>query len=344
MNRTATLARQAKWLATGLLTLQAALPAHAAPSAQAATPLSHDDASVFLQRMSDAARQMAYEGVFVVQQGSSIQTLSISNRPIGTAKDSRLAAMDGVQREVHCSRSGSISLITEGGQIKQEKRLNSRHFPDLLPSEANGLANFYTVKLGESARVAGLECQQIELQPKDAFRWGYVLCADKTSGLPLKAVMINENNQPLMQYAFAEIQIGNLPKNRPAARVTQTEPPSIPTNTRPIQIETVNIKHLPPGFSRISAVKRTLPNKPGEVEHWVFSDGLTHISLFLEPANPPIKSLRGQSKQGMINLAKRQVGPLQATVLGDAPWPAIEAITIGLEARTQTAHALGDKP
>jgi sigma-E factor negative regulatory protein RseB len=282
--------------------------------------------------MSDAARSVAYEGVFPVQHGSAIQTLSIVNRPVGTTKDSQLAAMDGIQREVRCSKGGSISRVTEGGRVQVEKRLNSRHFPDLLPSNAAMLANWYAVKLGEWSRVAGLDCRQVELLPKDTFRWGYVLCADKNSGLPLKAVMIDDNGQPLMQYAFAEIHIGNTPKNQTQTMSPDADLPTLPTTTRPINTETVNVHHLPPGFTRISAVKRTLPHKIGEVDHWVFSDGLTHISLFLEPATHPIKSVRGETPLGMINLAKRQVGALQATVLGDAPWPAIEAIAIALEA------------
>ena len=35
----------------------------------------------------------------------------------------------------------------------------------------------------------------------------------------------------------------------------------------------------------------------------------------------------------MVNLMRRQVGEFQATVLGDAPWVAVEAIAQGLEPR-----------
>ncbi len=314
-------------------------------SVQAAAPLSANDAATWLQRMSDAARGVAYEGVFVVQHGSTMQTHSILNRPAGAAqpeRESRIAAMDGEQREVRCTQNGSVSRIIEGGQVKLEKRLNSRHFPDLLPPNAAALANWYGVRLGELSRVAGLECRQIEIVPKDAFRWGYVLCADKDSGLPLKAVMVNEAGAPLMQYAFAEIRIGRSPRVDAASSQARWSMPATPASMRPIEVETVNIKSLPPGFSRITAVRRTLPNKTGEVDHWVFSDGLTHISLFLEPATRPIESVRGQSKQGSINMVKRQVGPMQATVLGDAPWPAIEAIAMGLEARGDLADARGE--
>jgi sigma-E factor negative regulatory protein RseB len=303
----------------------------AAFGAQAADPLPPADAAAWLQRMADASRRLAYEGVFVFQHGDApMQSLMVANRPAGSGKDSRLTAMDGLQREVRCTQGVSMNLMIEGGHIKAEKRLNSRHFPDLLPANAAPLANWYAVRLGESSRVAGLDCRQVELAPKDAYRWGYVLCAEKDTALPLKAVMVNETGQPLMQYTFAEIKLGAMPKSSPAPM------PGMPEAAQPVGTERVGVRSLPPGFTRITAVKRKLPNKSVEVEHWVFSDGLTHISLFLETAPHPVESMRGQSKLGMINMLTRQVGPMQATILGDAPWPAVEAIAMNLEARLPT--------
>lgn len=296
--------------------------------AQAAEPLPAADAAAWLQRMADASRRLAYEGVFIYQHGdTAVQSLLVSNRPAVAGKDSRLTAMDGIQREVRCSQGTSMNLLTQGGQVKAERRLNTRHFPDLLPANATPLANWYTVKLGDSQRVAGLECREVELAPKDNFRWGYVLCAEKDTALPLKAVMVNGSGQPLMQYRFAEIKLGAPVRTGPAPAVAVTEA------AQPVAAERVGVKNLPPGFARVTAVQRKLPNKPGDVEHWVFSDGLTHISLFLEPASHPVEALRGQSKQGMINMLTRQVGPMQATILGDAPWPAVEAIALSLEPR-----------
>jgi sigma-E factor negative regulatory protein RseB len=107
----------------------------------------------------------------------------------------------------------------------------------------------------------------------------------------------------------------------------------MPDPAQSLATEQVVAKALPPGFTRITAVKRRLPNMPGEVEHWVFSDGLTHISLFLSPSHKPVDSVRGESPRGMVNLMRRQVGEFQATVLGDAPWVAVETIALGLEPR-----------
>lgn len=296
-------------------------------SAQGAEALSQANAAAWLQRMADAPRLTAYEGVFVAQNGEAIQTLSVANHPGGPLKESRLTAMDGLQREVRCANGKSITVMADGTHIKMEKRLNGRHFPDLLPANAAPLANWYALKPGEPGRVAGLDCNHVELIPKDAFRWGYVLCLEKNTALPLKAVMVNAAGQPLMQYAFAEIRLG-------AAARTETRPmPDMPEPAKPALPGRIEVNSLPPGFTRIAAVRRQLPNKSEEVEHWVFSDGLAYISLFLEPAAKPVESLKGQSKKGMVNMVTRQVGNMQAIVLGDAPWPAVEAIAMSLDAR-----------
>lgn len=281
----------------------------------------------WLKRVADAPRRLGYEGTFVFQQGDTMQTMRIANRPDGSGKESRLASVDGAPREVRCNRTESISISGQGGQAKLERRLNTRHFPDLLPANAERLLAWYSLKIGDITRVAGLECRQLELIPKDRFRWGYVLCAEKDSSLPLKATMVNEQGQPLMRYAFTEVRFagGALPPAvKPAAGV-----PDMPVSATG---DSLQIKQLPPGFVREVAVRRKLPQH-GEIEHWVFSDGLTHISLFIEPAAKPLAPVKGESKQGMVNMLVRQIGDRRVTVLGEAPWPAVEAIAMGLEAK-----------
>ena len=295
--------------------------------ASAASSLPPNEASVLLQRIAEAPRHINYEGVFVSQHGDTMQSLFVSNHPVGNDKRSRLMALDGEQREVRCTQDGALNMVSKSGQLSAEKRLSARHFPDLLPANAAALANWYSVKLGEMARVAGLDCQQLELTPKDVYRWGYLLCIEKLSSMPIRAVMLNAQGQPLMQTAFTNLKLGGAPDIPAATMLAAAEA------AKPVTTDSVEIKALPPGFVRITAVKRHLPNHSGEVEHWVFSDGLTYISLFMEPATHPVETVKGQSKHGMMNLLTRQVGNFQATVLGDAPWPAIEVVATNLEAR-----------
>lgn len=313
----------ARWL-TALAT-----PALLAASALASEPLPNQEAALWLQRMADSARRLPYEGVFVFNQGDVMQTMHIVNRSAGPLKESLLTSLDGSRREVVCRQGESLSMVPDGTGVRTERRLSSRHFPDLLPVNAAALTNWYAVRLGDMDRVAGLDCRWLQLTPKDTYRWGYVLCAENTSHLPLKAMMVNDSGKPLLQYAFTEVRIGahprasNQPRNLPSVEQLARSGPS----------EAVTVRHLPPGYTRVVAVKRKLPNRPNEVEHWVYSDGLTHISLFIEPALRPVETVRGESAKGMLNLLTRQVGNWQVTVLGDAPWPAVEAIATGLAER-----------
>jgi sigma-E factor negative regulatory protein RseB len=303
-----------------LLALTALAPAFC----HAADALSTEAAATWLQKVADASRHMGYEGVFVFQHGGHSQTLMVSNRPSGANMENRMLTLDGKKREVRCTQQASVTLVVNGTQLRLEKRLNKRHFPDLLPDNAAPLANWYEVKPVGPDRVAGRDCTNVEIAPKDAFRWGYILCTDKNTDFPLRAVMINDAGQALMQYSFAELKLGTMPK-------VDTRPmPSVPDAATPVADGRIEVRGLPPGFHRIAAVRRQLPNHTGEVEHWVFSDGLTHVSLFLEPAQKPVETIKGQSKLGMINLIKRQVGDLQATVLGEAPWATVEAIAMNL--------------
>lgn len=311
------------WL-TGLAT-----PALLAASALASEPLPNQEAALWLQRTADSARRLPYEGIFVFTHGDVIQTMHIVNRGAGPSKESLLTSLDGSRREVVCRHGESLSMVHDGTGVRTQKRLSSRHFPDLLPVNAAALTNWYAVRLGEMDRVAGLDCRWLQLTPKDMYRWGYVLCAENTSHLPLKAMMVNESGKPLLQYAFTEVRIGanpragNQPRNTPSADPVASSGPS----------EAVTVRQLPPGYTRVIAVKRKLPNRPNEVEHWVYSDGLTYISLFIEPATRPVEAVRGESAKGMLNLLTRQVGNWQVTVLGDAPWPAVEAIATSLAER-----------
>lgn len=304
-----------------------ALVAALAGPAWAAAGTPDADAAALLQRIADASRRLPYEGIFVMQMGDRIKTIQVENHADGS-NTSRLVVLDGQQREIRCYRNQSVTLIWDAKGQRLERRLGSRHFPDLLPENTARLAENYTLRLGGVDRVAGQECRSIELQPKDRYRWGYVLCADLATALPLRAIMVDGEGRPLVQYAFTSV-------HKWVTGKADTAPPDIPPadEMRPLDSGAIAVNFLPPGFAKEIATRRKLPNRTGEVEHWVFSDGLSHISMFVEPAPKNVVSLRGESSRGMMNMLTRKLGPYQVTVLGDAPWPAVEAVASNLALR-----------
>lgn len=294
-------------------------------------PRNDAESVALLKRMSVAARTLPYEGIFVMQMGDRMQTVQVENIPSGAASESRLVVLDGQPREVRCMRSESVTLAWNDKGQQLERRVGSRHFPDLLPENIDSLLSYYTPRLGNTVRVAGQDCRIIDLVPKDEYRWGYRLCAEQYTGLPLKAEMIGENNRPLLQYAFVKVREGA------GARIMPMQPlKAMPAGLRPVQNSPVAVRQLPPGYSRLLAIKRKLPNRDIEVEHWIFSDGLNHISMFVEAAPSHLVNISGHSSRGLMNLDILKLGNYQITILGDAPLAAVDYIAHNL--------AVSDKP
>lgn len=306
------------------LVLMAAL----AVPAWATAELTDGEAVAWLQRVSDASRKLPYEGIFVMQMGDRMKTIQVENHVEGASSISRLVVLDGQQSEMRCYRNESVTLVWDAKGQRLERRLGTRHFPDLLPENTAPLLDHYAVRLAGLDRVAGQECRSLELAPKDQYRWGYVLCADQLTGLPLRAVMVDGKGHPLLQYTFTSMRRGV--SGKASLEPLGTTPAD---DLRMVESGAVEVRFLPPGYAKSAAIKRKLPKRAGEVEHWVFSDGLSHISMFIEPAPKNLVSLKGQSTRGMMNMLTRKLGSYQVTVLGDAPWPAVEAVAKGLALR-----------
>jgi Negative regulator of sigma E activity len=81
-----------------------------------------------------------------------------------------------------------------------------------LPVPATSIAAHYTFKSLGRGTVAGRECLAVALEPKDDYRYGYQLCADTATGLLLKAVPLDANNQPSGQFVFTQVEIGAAPE------------------------------------------------------------------------------------------------------------------------------------
>lgn len=289
--------------------------------AWAGTAVSDAEAASWLQRVSDASRKLPYQGIFVMQMGDRMQTVEVENHTGGISSATRLVVLDGQPREIHCSRNESVTLAWGAKGQRLERRLGSRHFPDLLPERAGKLVAHYILNLGGIDRVAGRECQVLELVPRDGYRWGFEVCADQLTGLPLRAMMVDGEGRTLVQYAFVKVRNGAVGKPDPNL------PGPLPfEDLKPVDSGPVMARALPAGYEKVVAIKRKLPNRQGEVEHWVFSDGLNHISMFVEPAPRNPVGLKGQSARGMLNLLTRKLGRYQVTVLGDAPLPAVEMV------------------
>ena len=205
--------------------------------------------------------------------------------------------------------------------MRLERNAAKRFFPALLPEQPASLLNYYNVRLGGTERVAGRPSQVVTLEPRDGYRHSFNLWLDKSTGLPLKSRIVSSNGGMVSMYVFSEIQIGQAPD--PRLFQNDLAGKRILKASLERSAETAWEIASPPGFVRVQEAVRPFPGKKSPVTHLVYSDGLSVLSLFIEPLDGQSQSLQGLSAEGAIGVYSRQVAGHKVTTLGEVPTSAL---------------------
>ncbi len=292
-----------------------------ASQAGAADSVDQTEALAWLQRIAQAARDLNYRGTFVYQHGDQAETSRITHFVDRTGEYEKLETLDGPRREIIRTNAEIITYFADSRAIKREKRTARKQFPALLPEQLSTLTEYYTLRKGGQERIAGYDAQMLTLEPRDEFRYGHKLWAEVSTGLLLKARMLNEKHQVIEQFHFTELVI-NPPLTRDAVK------PSFPLPPEPARAGMSDpsladtgwmVRSQPGGFKKIMEMKRAKQSGGSEVAHLVFSDGLAAVSVFIEPM-PTIRNVPdGLTHQGAVNIYTRPMSDQLVTVLGETP-------------------------
>ena len=273
-----------------------------------------DAAADWLNRAATAAKQQNYSGLYVYHHGEHVEVLRVQHRADANGEQEKVEVMDGTSRQFMRINNDVYCHLPDGKHVRLERNALRRFFPALLPAQPASLLDFYEAKLGGIERVAGRACQVVTLAPRDGYRYTYNFWLDTRTGLPLKARIVNDSGNVISILVFSEIQIGKAPdiRNDMAGKIIQKIQPGKPVmndwNVTP-----------PPGYEQVQEAVRVLPGKRAPVTHLVFSDGLSVLSMFVEPADPQVQSLHGLSAEGAIGIYAREVDGYIVTTLGEVP-------------------------
>lgn len=298
-------------------------------------PPSPADGMALLRKIYQATEKLSYSGTFVYQQGERTETSRI-DRVTGPGGDiERVEVLDGVPREIVRTRDTVRCYLPESQTVKVERRADQRAFPGMLPAQISELARNYTITRGERLRIAGYDCDAVVLTPKDDLRYGYKLWADANSGMLLKARTFNRRGETVEQFTFAQLSIGNVPRERVrtrhAAQNWRVEDADIaPANlTRSGWSTGTEL----PGFHKVTEVTRRL-GESRPVSQLVFSDGMVAVSVFIEPMSGRTEAVRpGLSSLGAFHIYTREVANHVVTVVGEAPAASVQRIAKQVEFR-----------
>lgn len=271
----------------------------------------------WLNRAAAAAKQLNYSGIYVYHQSEHVEVLRVLHRIDAAGEQEKVEVLDGAPRQFLRINNDVYCHLQDGKNVRLERNTARRFFPALLPIEPASLLDYYEAKLGATERVAGRPCQVVTLEPRDGYRYGFTLWLDKQTGLPLKSHIVNGHGNVVSMFVFSEIQIGKAPdsqlfRNDLTGKRIQNASLDIPADVDWSVTP-------PPGFAQVQKAVRPLPGKKMPVTHLVFSDGLSVLSLFVEPADPKVQRLHGLSAEGAIGAYGREIDGYTVTTMGEVP-------------------------
>jgi sigma-E factor negative regulatory protein RseB len=321
--------------------LSSFLPHAAAQAQQAFEP---KEVRSWLMRIHEAASHRNFQGTFVVSAGGAVSSARIAHFCEGTNQFERIDSLDGQTRYVFRYNDVVHTLWPQArvALVEQRDLLNS--FPALLQVGDDHIAEFYELSPQGNDRVAGHEASVLALRPRDLFRFGYRLWSEKLSGLLLRADVIGERGEVLETSAFSDVAINV--RSQPEAVLQPMrrldgyrilKPSFTPTK---LEAEGWAFKQTVPGFKQVSCIKRPLegaqdaPAADGpQALQTIFSDGLTYVSVFIEPFNAERHTRSMLTSMGATQTLMRRQGDWWITVVGDVPATTLKAFAAGLERR-----------
>ena len=323
------------------------LPLAPGALAQAPAVLSVTEARDWLARIHDAARRGNYRGTMVLSAGGAMSSSRVWHYCVGDATYARTEALDGRQHRIY-RVNNEVQTVFPQERVAIVERSDLLAQVPTTPQDVGPQAlEHYELKSEGLARVAGRDALVFMLQPRDELRYAQRVWADRASGLMLRADVLGPGSgagrQLLESAAFSEIEIGMKP---PADAHTQAVPRldgyrvQRPQSQRTqLEAEGWNLVRPPVGFRLTGCVKRPLQgltDGSGDDEpvlQAIFTDGLAHVSAFIETHNARRPRSEMQAHQGATTTVVVRRQDHWITVVGDAPAATLKQLAGALERR-----------
>jgi sigma-E factor negative regulatory protein RseB len=218
-----------------------------------------------------------------------------------------------------------------------DRRGTTRGIGRRFPGDPSQYADSYRLEVIGDARMTGRLAKVVAIVPNDTLRYGYRLYLDLETGLPLKSDVMGEDGNPVEQLMFTSLRVADDIDPVQLEPVLQGRLYTLvhkSTAAKPASSGETRwrIGKLPPGFELTAADRRQAEQGKGELEHFVFSDGIASVSIYVERADPET-AFRGAYRMGAIHAFARELEGHQITAVGEVP---AETVRMMAESVTRT--------
>ncbi|MFC1578821.1 MucB/RseB C-terminal domain-containing protein [Pseudomonadota bacterium] len=272
-------------------------------------PEADTEALAWLDKMSRSINQVSYHGVVTFQRGEDMQAMKLSHFVADGLASERLIELTGQGAEV-LRVDHPLECVHPGHRLL---RIGAE-----LQAGRCGIADYYRFRVADGELVAGRQAVQVRIEPRDMYRYGYVMELDRETGLLLKSQTLGRGGKVLEKFQFASLSYAEDQGTTGEAQLVHRahHPHPAPELSARQVASDWNVDWLPLGF--------TLTDLPQVAsERRTYTDGLAVFSVFLEPLSQDIRPGEGVVRTGGttsytrgMHLAGR---PVLVTVIGEVP-------------------------
>ncbi|HIO92349.1 MAG TPA: hypothetical protein EYG68_05810 [Leucothrix mucor] len=260
-----------------------------------------------LNKMTQSLHETSYKGVLVHVKNNEVITLKVSH------------------------------TIENGEEIERVERLNKNGTPysrkvtnyslSKLPEINNKMQAVYSFDLGNIRKVASRPCQVVIARPKDRMRYLQKYCVDTESSLLLDYTIIDKSHKPIEQFMFTNVEIIGGKKGSVAAKSRQLKQKTLAIAD--VTNANWSLKTTPKGFSLRQAPVMDKAQNGVETEHYILTDGLSSVSIFISKKASNAKE--SGTRSGALNVVTYYKNGFAITLVGEVPVKTLKDIFNNLQ-------------
>ena len=291
----------------------------------ASAPAFADQAIEWVQKMSDAMRNLNYRGNFVYLHGNQLESMQIEHfRDAQGGEKERLLSLNGEAREVIRDNQNLTCIWPSSRKVVVDLSRKNSFSPIFIPEDITRLEKFYNMRMLGMDRIADQETMVVHIDPKDRYRYGMKFWINEVNGLMMKSSLIDETNREIEQVMFTSLQLFEEDEKLEFDALPQIDQDYSliryhrgESDTSLAADDSWQLNGAPRGFWQQSILRRKVPGTNQVVQQMVYTDGLASLSVFIERQTSEITG--GDSSMGAVNAYIRILGDHAVTAIGEVP-------------------------
>jgi sigma-E factor negative regulatory protein RseB len=287
-----------------------------------------------IEKSKKASQSLNYKGIYISQNGPELKSVEITHALHGSEQFTRINLLDGQADEVLSHGKNVVIYHRQDNNVVIQKREQHHLFPAIFSGDISEIKKYYLLSFGASQRVAGRMTQIVNLTPKDSLRYAYSFWLDQETSLPLKMIISNIEKKILEQSTFNKIQFNTV------TNLDWFTPTLDPLDKYLIEdsiTKEINLNrfwranNIPPGFKEVNFMVSKMAGINLVGNHSVYSDGLSYISLFVQPVRKGQKPQVGDLSFNATNVSARYYKGYQIMAVGSVPLKAVRNLIDSVE-------------